>query len=112
MKKESRGCGKRAKKEINITKMKEMEEKFKIVLNDRMKKYESWIINSNDNIYKEIQIPDAKCYDVGFNKEIDRYLFLMTYKLGYGEWNKIYISLIKHPLFQFNFFLKTLKSYK
>jgi len=109
-KKKAEAAAKRAeRKKMMQLRMKEQEEKFKTVLNDRVTKYRDFIKTSNDNIYKELQIPDAKCYDIGFNKEIDRYLFLITYKLGYGEWNKIYSSLIKHPLFQFNFLLKTLK---
>jgi len=87
----------------------EQDEKFKAELHLRMKKFEKFIIENNDNVYKELQIPDARCADVGFSKDLDRYLFLLTYKFGYGEWQQIYACLLSHPYFQFNFFLQTLK---
>ena len=56
----------------------------------------------NENIYKELQIPDARSNDIGFNKEIDRFLFLLTDKFGYGNWTKIRQKLLSHPYFKFN----------
>ena len=108
-KKRQAALKKAEKKKLMEERIKEQEDKFKSELDSRMKKYEKFIKNSNDNIYKQLQLPDAKCYDVGFDKDIDRYLFILTYKIGYGNWNKIYLKLINHSYFQFNFLLKTLK---
>jgi len=79
------------------------------MLNERMTKWRNMMKTNNECIYKELQIPDAKGLDVGFNKEMDRFLFITTYTVGYGEWDRIHFELINHPYFQFNFLLQSLK---
>merc|ERR1711933_658002 len=108
-KKQEIALKKAEKQKVIMARIKEQEEKYKLVLHERMAKWNKFVSDTNDNIYKELQIPDAKCFDIGFNKEIDRYLFILTYYIGYGEWNKIYLKLVNHPYFQFNFLIKTLK---
>merc|ERR550525_1873802 len=85
----------------------EQEEKLKAVLMDRVSKWRESVVDGNDGIWKEIQIPDAKGLDSGFSKEVDRFLFLTTARIGYGEWDAIHKAVTQHPLFRFNFMLKT-----
>ena len=73
---------------------------------DRMAKWTESVAESNDGIWKEIQIPDAKGMDGGFSKEVDRFLFVTTARIGYGEWDEIHRAVARHPLFRFNFWLK------
>merc|ERR1712129_179170 len=41
--------------------------------------------------------------------EIDRYLFMMTHRIGYGQWEQIYAKVIRHPYFRMNFMLRSMQ---
>ena len=83
----------------------EQEEKLKAVLIDRVEKWEEGVRDSNDGIWTEIQLPKGQ--DCGFTREVDRFLFLTTARLGYGEWSALHRAVGRHPLFFSNFWLKT-----
>jgi len=85
----------------------EQTQRLKDILSDRVRRWTEAVERDNNGIYKEIQIPDAKSMDNGFNKEIDRFLFLTTHRLGYGAWDEIHRAVTRHPVFRFNFFVKT-----
>ena len=93
------------RQKLNAQRAAEQAETFKLVLNERINKWKSL----SGNGYKELQIPDARGMDVGFNKELDRFLFITTHQIGYGKWDEIYAKVVNHPYFQFNFLLRTLK---
>merc|ERR1712048_259363 len=80
---------------------------FKLILDERMEKWKKGM-EENKNIYKNIQLPDAKSMDAGSSKEMDRYLFMMTHRIGYGKWNEIYAKLMRHPYFRLNFLLRAM----
>merc|ERR1712129_188709 len=83
----------------------EKTERFTSVLNLRMDKWKN-SLSDQDNFYKSIQLPEARRYDMGFDKELDIVLFMMTHRIGYGNWKQVKANLMRHPSLQLNLHLR------